>query len=135
MIDRIDHIVINCRDTETTAAWYERALGMQRETYTSPAGPGPRIALKFGRQKFNLRQTGDDTWVTCRVDAPGSLDFCFITEGSLKQVMERWQAAGIAIVAGPGPRTGALGPMTSVYCEDPDGNLVEVATYAADPLG
>jgi len=24
--------------------------------------------------------------------------------------------------------------MTSIYCEDPDGNLVEVATYAANPL-
>jgi catechol-2,3-dioxygenase len=45
MIDRIDHIVMNCRDVEATASWYEGAL----------------------------------------------------------------------------------------YCEDPDGNLVEVATYSADP--
>ena len=27
MIDRIDHIVMNCRDVEATASWYERALG------------------------------------------------------------------------------------------------------------
>ena len=26
---------------------------------------------------------------------------------------------------------GALGPMTSHYCRDPDGNLIEVATYSA----
>jgi hypothetical protein len=26
-------------------------------------------------------------------------------------------------------RTGALGLITSVYCYDPDGNLVEVASY------
>jgi catechol 2,3-dioxygenase-like lactoylglutathione lyase family enzyme len=58
MIDRIDHIVINCHDVETTAAWYEGVLGFKGEAYTSPAEPGQRIALKFGQQKFNLRQSG-----------------------------------------------------------------------------
>ena len=134
MIVSIDHIVMNCRDVATTAAWYERALGFTREIYRSPAGPGDRIALKFGPHKFNLRQTGDDTWPTCQVDAPGSLDLCFLVEGSLKPMLARWQAAGVAVTMGPGPRTGAKGRMTSIYCEDPDGNLVEVATYAADPL-
>jgi len=134
MINRIDHIVMNCRDVEATASWYERALGFKRETYESPAEPGKRLALMFGQQKFNLRPTGSPGWVTCKVDAPGSLDLCFITEGSLKPIIERWQSLGIAIAAGPAPRSGALGRMTSIYCEDPDGNLVEVATYAEDPL-
>lgn len=135
MISRIDHIVMNCRNVEATAAWYESALGFQREVYSSPAAPGDRIALKFGQHKFNLRQTGDASWWTCKVDAPGSLDLCFVSEAGLKPVIERLENAGIAIVAGPGPRTGALGPMTSIYIEDPDGNLVEVSSYAADPLG
>jgi catechol 2,3-dioxygenase-like lactoylglutathione lyase family enzyme len=134
MIERIDHIVMNCRDVETTASWYERALGFKREVYTSPAGPAARIALKFGQQKLNLRQTGTSGWVTCKVDAPGSLDLCFITDGSLQPVIDRLKSLGIAITVGPAPRTGALGRMTSIYCEDPDGNLVEVATYAAKPL-
>lgn len=111
------------------------ALGFQREVYVSPGGPGERLALKFGRHKFNLRQTGHRSWETCKVDAPGSLDLCFITEGSLKPVIERLRSCGIPITVGPAPRTGALGPMTSIYCEDPDGNLVEIATYAADPTG
>lgn len=136
MIDRIDHIVMNCRDVEETATWYERALGFKREVYSSPAAPGAqRIALKFGPHKFNLRQTGDTSWWTCKVDAPGSLDLCFVSEAGLKPVVERLKAAGIPIVAGPGPRTGAMGTMTSIYVEDPDGNLVEVATYKADPMG
>jgi catechol 2,3-dioxygenase-like lactoylglutathione lyase family enzyme len=135
MIDRIDHIVMNCRDVEATAAWYERALGLKREVFSSPGQqPSERVALKFGRQKFNLRPTGTPGWVTARVDAPGSLDLCFITEGSLKPVIERLQSQGIPITVGPTQRTGALGRMTSIYCDDPDGNLVEVATYAADPL-
>ena len=63
------------------------------------------------------------------------LDLCFITDGSLKPVIDRLKSAGVSITVGPAPRTGALGPMTSIYCEDPDGNLVEVATYAANPMG
>lgn len=125
MIDRIDHIVMNCRDVETMASWYERALGFQREAY----GPDGRLALKFGRQKINLRPTGAANWVTGAADAPGSLDFCFIADGGLDPVVARWQQNGIAITDGPVTRTGALGPMTSIYCRDPDGNLVEVATY------
>lgn len=135
MIDRIDHIVMNCHSVEATAAWYERALGFTREVYTSPSAPGvARMALKFGRAKFNLRQTGDAGWVTAKADAPGSLDLCFVVEGSLRPMIERWKAAGIPLTVGPGPRTGALGPMTSIYTDDPDGNLVEVSTYDPDPL-
>ena len=135
MIDRIDHIVMNCRDVGATAAWYERVLGFKAETYTSPAEAGERIALIFGVHKINLRPTGRSGWKTARVDAPGSLDLCFITEGSLAPVIERLKGLGVCISAGPAPRSGALGPMTSIYCEDPDGNLVEVASYAVDALG
>ncbi|HKU94504.1 MAG TPA: VOC family protein [Vineibacter sp.] len=125
MIDRIDHVVMNCRDVEAMASWYERALGFQREVF----GPDRRTALKFGRQKINLRPTGAANWETGAVDAPGALDFCFITEGGLDDAMARLQRHDIQITAGPVTRTGALGPMTSIYCRDPDGNLVEIATY------
>jgi hypothetical protein len=71
-----------------------------REAYQSPAEPGQRIALKFGRQKFNLRPTSSPGWANCKVDVPGSLDLCFITEGSLKPIIERWKRLGIPIAAG-----------------------------------
>ena len=100
MIDRIDHIVMNCGDVEATASWYERVLGFKREAYVSPAEPGERISLKFGQHKFNLRQTGNPGWVTCKVDAPGSLDLCFITDGSLKPVIDRLQSVGVSITVG-----------------------------------
>jgi len=126
MIDRIDHIVVNCRDVEATAAWYERALGLRREEFSAP---DRRIALKFGRQKLNLRPTGAPNWQTGAVDAPGSLDLCFITEDGLEREIERLRNCAVAIVAGPMQRTGALGPMTSIYVRDPDGNLIEIAAY------
>ena len=125
-LDRIDHVVLNCRDVEGTAAWYERVLGMIREEF----GPDRRLALLFGRQKLNLRPTGAADWETGRVDAPGSLDLCFVTGTPLAEAAEHLQACGVAITAGPVAKTGALGPMTSIYCRDPDGNLIEIASYA-----
>ena len=78
-IDRIDHVVLNCRDVDETASWYQRVLGLQREEF----GPDRRVALRFGRQKLNLRPTGAPDWATGAVDAPGSLDLCFVTGTSL----------------------------------------------------
>jgi catechol 2,3-dioxygenase-like lactoylglutathione lyase family enzyme len=126
MIDRIDHVVVNCSDVEATAAWYERALGLRREEFLAP---DRRVALKFGRQKLNLRPTGAPNWETGAADAPGSLDLCFITENGLEPVIERLRGCAVAITAGPVRRTGALGPMTSIYVRDPDGNLIEIAAY------
>ena len=124
-LDRIDHIVLNCRDAETTIAWYQRVLGMTKEEF----GPERRTALKFGDQKFNVRPTGAPNWNTAETDAPGSLDLCFVTSTPLAHVIEHLHACGVVIVSGPVPQTGALGPMTSVYCHDPDGNLIEIAAY------
>ncbi len=50
-VDRLDHIVVNCKDVEITASWYQRVLGMEREDF----GEDGRTALKFGGQKLNLR--------------------------------------------------------------------------------
>ena len=44
-------------------------------------------------------------------------------------VIEHLRACEIEIVEGPVRKQGALGPMTSVYCRDPDGSLIEIATY------
>jgi len=124
-IDRIDHVVVNCRDVEAMAAWYERVLGFRREIF----GPEKRTALKFGRQKLNLRPTGAKNWETGVVDPPGAMDFCFITEDSIEATVKHLEACGVEITRRPSTRSGALGPMTSVYCRDPDGNLVEISRY------
>ncbi len=123
-VDRIDHVVLNCRDVEQTVHWYARVLGMRREVF----GDG-RIALVFGNQKLNERPTGAPNWATGAVDAPGSLDLCFIADVSADEVGAHLRACDVPILEGPVAKTGAPGPMTSHYCRDPDGNLVEVASY------
>ena len=123
-VDRIDHIVINTADVDVTADWYVRVLGMRRENYR-----GERTSLHFGRQKFNVRPTGAENWVTAEVDAPGSLDLCFIAEVAPDEIATHLAAVGVTVTEGPTTRTGALGEMTSYYCRDPDGNLIEIASY------
>jgi catechol 2,3-dioxygenase-like lactoylglutathione lyase family enzyme len=128
-VERFDHIVLNCNDVEATAAWYERVLGMRRETF----GPSKRTALRFGEQKINLRPVGaladDPDWVTGAVEAAGSEDLCFITTSEPDEVRAHLAACGVEVTAGPVTKTGALGSMTSHYCRDLDGNLVEIAVY------
>jgi catechol 2,3-dioxygenase-like lactoylglutathione lyase family enzyme len=126
-VDRLDHIVLNVKDVEITATWYQRVLGMEREDF----GDDLRTALKFGGQKINVRPADADigSWATGVNADPGSGDMCFITAVGPEEVVAHLHDCGIAILAGPVERTGALGPIRSVYCRDPDGNLVEVASY------
>jgi len=125
LIERIDHVVLNTRDVDACVDWYVRVLGMTRIMFGDN-----RIALAFGDQKINVRPTGAPNWVTGEVDAPGSLDLCFIADAEPEAVGEHLRSCGVTITEGPVPKTGALGPMTSHYCRDPDGNLIEVASYA-----
>lgn len=126
-IDRIDHIVLNVKDVEITAAWYQRVLGMEREDF----GPNNRTALKFGGQKINVRPATESpgTWPTGVNDRPGSGDLCFVTAVPPDEVVAHLHDCGIKILQGPVERAGALGPIQSVYCRDPDGNLIEISSY------
>jgi catechol 2,3-dioxygenase-like lactoylglutathione lyase family enzyme len=128
-IDSIDHLVLNVADVEASAAWYVRVLGMQRVDFDSRSGT--RVAVHYGAQKINLRPKDADLveWFTGAAPVPGSADLCFVTKASSDTVKAYWQEQGVAIEAGPVARAGARGQMTSVYCRDPDGNLIEVATY------
>jgi len=123
-IDRVDHIVITAFDLERTIDFYARVMGMEPITFA-----GGRRGLAFGRQKINLHQAGREFEPKALKPTPGSLDLCFITETPLEEVIAQLKSQGVAIAEGPVPKTGALGPMTSVYFRDPDGNLVEVSNY------
>ena len=124
-IDRLDHVVLTVRDIDATCAFYERVLGMRPVTF----GAGRR-ALTFGRQKINLHAAGRELEPRSRVPTPGSADLCFIADTALDDVQAHLQACGVEILeGGQTPRTGATGPITSLYFRDPDGNLIEVSRY------
>jgi len=123
-IDRVDHFVLTVKDIDATCAFYSRVLGMQPVTFA-----GGRRALAFGRQKINLHPAGNEYQPHAQHPIVGSADFCLITTTPIAQVIDHLKACGVAIEQGPVPKTGATGPITSVYFRDPDGNLVEVSNY------
>jgi catechol 2,3-dioxygenase-like lactoylglutathione lyase family enzyme len=127
-VDRLDHLVITCRDVEVSANWYQRVLGMEREEF----GPHRRTALRFGGQKMNLRpqEATQEDWFSGVAATPGSQDLCFIVTVSAEEVADHLRGIGVTVELGPVAKDGALGHITSVYCRDPDGNLIEISTYS-----
>ncbi len=123
-ISRLDHFVLTVASIERTVEFYQRVLGMRAETF----GEGC-WALHFGAQKINLHPAGWEYELKAAKPTPGSGDFCLISAEPMAKVIGDLEAAGVIIEVPPSERTGALGPMTSVYFRDPDGNLVEISEY------
>ena len=126
MIDHLDHIVLTTAHTEQCIDFYTRVLGMKFERF----GEG-RMALKFAGQKINLHEKGKEFEPRAALAAPGTLDICFIAAIRLEDVIARLAACNVPIIEGPVMKTGAQGPIRSVYVRDPDGNLVEISERAA----
>lgn len=121
-IERLDHLVLTVADVDATCAFYARVLGMEVQTF----GAG-RKALRFGQQKINLHQKGNEFEPKAQAPTPGSGDICLIAATPLDQVIAHLKETGVAIESGPVDRTGATGPIRSVYFRDPDNNLIEVS--------
>jgi len=127
-IDHLDHLVLTVADIETSVDFYTRVLGMQAVTF----GEG-REALAFGNQKINLHQAGREFEPKADRPTPGSADLCFIVATPLAEVIAHLQAQQVAIIEGPVQRTGATGPIRSVYLRDPDQNLIELSNPLENP--
>ena len=121
-IDSLDHLVLTVRDLDATITFYSKGLGMDVTGF----GDG-RKALSFGRQKINLHQHGKEFEPKAQQSTPGSADLCFLTSVPLIEVMNHLAACGVPILEGPVQRTGATGPILSVYVRDPDLNLIEIS--------
>ena len=121
MISHIDHIVLTVTDIERSVDFYKRVLQMEELTFANG-----RKAVKFGQQKINLQLLGQEPRNLARV---GSGDLCLISHWSLDEVVRHLEAKGIEIIEGPVEKSGAQGPIQSVYFLDPDSNLIEVSVY------
>ncbi len=123
----LDHLVLTVADLAATVRFYETVLGMRAERFT-PADGSERWALKFGAQKINLHQAGAEFEPKAARPGPGTADLCFLTDTPLAEWQTHLAAQGVAVEDGPVPRTGATGPILSLYLRDPDGNLIEIST-------
>ena len=121
-IDHLDHLVLTVADIERSCDFYQRVLGMSVVTFK-----GGRKALAFGQQKINLHQHHHEFEPKAQRPTPGSADLCFISSTSIDEVIAELNALGVHIEEGPVERTGATGPIRSVYIRDPDDNLLEIS--------
>ncbi|MBA2256466.1 MAG: VOC family protein [Thermoleophilaceae bacterium] len=124
-VEAIDHVVLTVRDLSVTIDFYELVLGMEATVFA-----GDRRALRFGDQKINLHEVGDEDLPNARHAGSGTADLCFLTSAPLDAVVARLRALEVEIAEGPAPADGARGPLESVWIRDPDGNLIEVANRA-----
>lgn len=122
-VEGLDHLVLTVASIERSCDFYVRVLGFERKTFA-----GGRTALEFGGQKINLHEHGREFEPKAAAPTPGSGDLCFIVD-DVAAAEARLRAEGVAIIEGPVPRTGARGAILSIYCRDPDNNLIELAAY------
>ncbi len=127
MITSFDHLVLTVTDIPATIAFYTKVLGMSEVAFGED-----RRALSFGDQKISLHQRGKEFEPKASSPTPGSADLCFISDTPLPLVISELTAYGVPIIEGPIARTGARGPILSVYFRDPDGNLIEICHYIRD---
>ncbi|KAM6923802.1 glyoxalase domain-containing protein 5 [Xenentodon cancila] len=123
-VSHLDHLVLTVKSVPDTINFYTSVLGMEEITFK-----GNRKALSFGQQKFNLHQLGQEFEPKAKHPTSGSVDLCLITKTPLAVVAAHLKARGVNIEEGPVERSGAVGPITSLYFRDPDHNLIEVSTY------
>lgn len=122
----LDHLVLTVADLDRTIAFYRDVLGMGAEAFT-PADGSTRWALTFGAQKINLHPAVAPFRPHAAAPTPGSADLCFLSETALEVWEAHFEEWAVAVIDGPVKRTGATGPIISLYIRDPDGNLIEVS--------
>ena len=118
----LDHLVLTVRDMDASIDFYTKVMGMELSIF----GNG-RKALSFGSQKINLHQYTMEFAPKADIPTPGSADLCFLTETPITEVVAEIQSKPVEILEGPVQRTGATGPILSIYFRDPDQNLIEVS--------
>ena len=127
MILSIDHIVITVSDMKKTIHFYCDILGMEINQFYSKSDNTYRKSLKFGKQKINLHETSNPYKPNAEVALPGTLDICFLTDEPLSHWIKIFNKNNVTIESGPILKTGAIGPIESIYVRDPDKNLIEIS--------
>lgn len=127
MIDHLDHLVLTTSDEAACIDFYTRVMGMRLERFVSGTPPVERLAFVFGQQKINLHVKGREFEPKAHTPVPGALDLCFMADLPLDAVLAHLASQACPVIEGPVRRTGATGPIRSIYVRDPDLNLIEIS--------
>lgn len=126
-------MVIHIDDWDACDAFYVGVLGCTR--VANPEGAANPLggwAYRAGEQQINVHGPWPGRTDPCcppPLNEVGRADLAFRTQQTVEQSAELLHAHGVAVVAGPIRRFGARGWGTSVYCNDPSGNGIELISY------
>ena len=127
-LEKIDHVVITVKNLNKTIDFYTNILGMKLEEFSSSLDNKQiRYAVSFGSQKINIHEEKKPIKPNALNPSSGSMDICFISKNKINDWVHHLVKKGINIEIGPEKKTGALGPILSIYIRDPDFNLIEIS--------
>jgi catechol 2,3-dioxygenase-like lactoylglutathione lyase family enzyme len=119
-----DHVVLNVADVERALAFYTGPLGLEPVRVDEwRAGEVPFPSVRVNERTIidlvGKPREGSNVDHICLVVEP--LDWQEVLDSGVFTVLE-----------GPVGRSGARGEATSIYVQDPDGNMVELRWYPQD---
>ncbi|MBD5068748.1 MAG: VOC family protein [Lactobacillus sp.] len=125
-IKRLDHIVVTVADLQRAVRFYHEVFDLpvledQSDEFVT--------TLRCGHQLLKLQLATRNTPLKAKEPTSASADFCLVTGDKLDDVKNHLKSYFVEIIAGPVEKIGANGKITSLYVNDPDGNLIEIAVY------
>ena len=127
MIDAIDHVVLTSSNLENTLNFYCKVLGMKFKKELIKEDGSIRYSLHFGNNKINIHELNNIFTPHAKFVYAGTLDICFISRKNISYWESKLTKFNIEIIEGPVNRIGATSNLLSIYCNDPDGNLIEIS--------
>jgi catechol 2,3-dioxygenase len=127
-IERVGHVVLYVTDVAKAVEFYRDKLGMEVVRWAERPG----AFMSFGRQHHDIGLFTARNDERGSVGAPGLSHVAFVIEGSteeLKATFDDLSGRGVEF-------TGMIdyGYTRSMYCNDPDGNRIELYCELLEPL-
>ena len=127
----IDHIAMPTANAEKLIEFYKRLGFAINDEDEWRAGDANIFSIQVGDSKINVHPEGYTASLRGPTAVPGCADICFVWNGTAEGCETMLREADVQIIAGPGPRRGALKNRNavSIYARDPDQNLLEWMIY------
>ena len=127
-IERVGHVVLYVSDVPTAVEFYRDKLGIEVVRWTERPG----AFMSFGRQHHDIGLFNARNAERGSVGAPGLSHIAFVIEGGineLKAIFDDCSARGAEFT-----EMIDYGYTRSMYCNDPDGNRIEIYCELLEPL-